>query len=224
MPVLAELEACSFRNKTPAETAAHITPLLQKWLPLHSNTSSSAGAQDETLKLERQKDHYSHFILRLAFSSTEDLRRRFARIECALFKLRFQNDDARERQAFVESLQLNWEVVSEEERRNLAASLLSATLGLKQKEVEEGGWFKVDFETVPELVESKRVFLKAGKAYVPVKEQMTMVLAGFNERLEKGLEVYIHGFPNTASVINLLYSSQPGPSLDSMKMIVSRPS
>lgn len=195
MPVLAELEACSFRNKTPAETAAHITPLLQKWLPLHSNTSSSAGAHDESLKLERQKDHYSHFILRLAFSSTEDLRRRFARIECALFKLRFQNDDARERQAFVESLQLDWEVVSEDEKRNLAANLANATLGLKQKEVEEGGWFKVDFETVPELVESRRVFLKAGKAYVPVKEQMTMVLAGFNERLEKGLEVYIHDFP-----------------------------
>ena len=82
--------------------------------------------------------------------------------------------------------------MSEEEKRSLATHLANA-VGLKQKEVEEGGWFKVDFETVPELVESRRVFLKAGKAYVPVKEQMTMVLAGFNERLEKGLEVYNHG-------------------------------
>lgn len=188
-PVLAELEACSFRNMTPAETAAHITPLLTKWLPLHSNTSSSAGFQDETLKLERQKDHYSHFILRLAFSSTEDLRRRFARIESSLFKLRFQNDDARERQTFVESLQLDWEVVSEEEKRALGADLLNATPGLRRQEVEEGGWFKVDFETVPELVESRRVFLKAGKAYVPVREQMSMVLAGFNARLDQGLGV-----------------------------------
>ena len=161
------------------------------------------------MKLERQKDHYSHFILRLAFSSTEDLRRRFARIECALFKLRFQNDDARERQAFVESLQLNWEVVSEDEKRNLAASLSSATLGLKQKELEEGGWFKVDFETVPELVESRRVFLKAGKAYVPVKEQMTMVLAGFNERLEKGLEVYIPGFPTPCYLLMCYTARSP---------------
>lgn len=55
--------------------------------------------------------------------------------------------------------------------------------------MEEGGWFKVDFETVPELVESRRVFLKAGKAYVPSREQMSMVLAGFTERLDKGLEV-----------------------------------
>ncbi|CAF9941140.1 DNA primase large subunit [Imshaugia aleurites] len=193
--ILAEIEACSFRNKTPGETAAHVTPLLQQWLPLRSNTSSSAGSQDENLKLERKKDHYSHFILRLAFSSTEDLRRRFARIESALFRLRFQNDDARERQTFVESLQLDWEVVSEEEKKALGADLQNATPGLKRPDVEEGGWFKVDFETVPELVEGRRVFLKAGKAYVPVREQMSMVLAGFNARLDKGLELTARALP-----------------------------
>ena len=164
-------------------------PLLQKWLPLSSNTSSTAGYSEERLKLERQKDHYSHFILRLAFSSTEDLRRRFARIEATLFKLRFQNDDARERQAFVESLHLDWEVASDEEKQRLAVGLLNATPGLKRHEVDEGGWFKVNFETVPELVESRRVFLKAGMAYVPAKEQMSMVLAGFSAKLDQGLEV-----------------------------------
>ena len=189
--VLAELEACSFRNRTPAETAEHIKPLLAKWLPLSPNSSapSSIGWRDPKLHAERQKDHYSHFILRLAFSSTEDLRRRFARIETALFKLRFQSDDASERQNFVKSLNFNWEAVSEEEKRTLSTQLLNATPGLKKQELEEGGWFKVDFETVPELVESRRVFLKAGKAYVPAREQMSMVLAGFTERLNKGLEV-----------------------------------
>lgn len=197
LKIIAELEACSFRNKTPAETAAHMTPLLQKLLPLRSNTSSSSGSHDEALRQERQKDHYSHYILRLAFSSTEDLRRRFARAESALFRLRFQQDDARERQAFVESLSLDWEPVTEEEKRELLAEKLlpaSATSGTGRKqELEEGGgfgsWFKVDFETVPELVEGRRVFLRAGKAYVPVKEQMSMVLAGFNRALDKGLEV-----------------------------------
>jgi len=165
--------------------------LLQKWLPLHSNTSSSAGYQEATLQSERQKDHYSHFILRLAFSSTEDLRRRFARIESALFRLRFQTDDARERQKFVESLQLDWEVVSEDEKKMWGDELMNATPGLRRQDLEDGGWFKVDFETVPELVESRRVFLKAGKAYVPVREQMSMVLADFTARLEKGLEVRV---------------------------------
>ncbi|CAF9903258.1 MAG: hypothetical protein HETSPECPRED_000181 [Heterodermia speciosa] len=195
--ILAELEACSFRNKTPSETAEHIKPLLLKYLPLSPNSSapSSVAWRDPKLQQERQKDHYSHFILRLAFSSTEDLRRRFARIETALFKLRFQNDDTRERQDFVRSLDFNWETVGDEEKKALATNLRSATPGLKKEELEEGGWFKVDFETVPELVEQRRVFLKAGKAYVPVREQMSMVLAGFTERLDKGLELTSRALP-----------------------------
>jgi len=87
-------------------------------------------------------------------------------------------------------LNFNWEAVGDEEKRALSAQLSSATPGLKKQEMEDGGWFKVDFETVAELVENRRVFLKAGKAYVPVREQMSMVLAGFAERLDKGLEVF----------------------------------
>jgi DNA primase large subunit len=187
--VLAEIEACSFRNKSPAETAAHINPLLREWLPLSSNTSSPMGFQDEKIKSQRRKDHYSHYILRLAFSSTEELRRRFLRVETALFKLRFQYDDARERQEFIESLDLAWEMMLDEEKRNLGKDLLDATPGLKRQDLEEGGWFKVNFELVPELVESRKILIKAGKAYVPSREQLSMVLASFIAKLDRGLEV-----------------------------------
>lgn len=196
--VLAELEACSFRNKSPAETAAHITPLLQKYLPLSSNTSSASGVVDQRLKAERQKDHYSHFILRLAFSGTEDLRRRFARIETSLFRLRFQNDDSRERKEFINSLNFDWEVVSDEEKEELREQLLAATPFLKR--LEDESWFKVDWERVPELVEQRTVFVKKGKAYVPMKEQMSMVLAEFGKRLEKGLEASLK-----LTVVNVLW-------------------
>lgn len=141
------------------------------------------------MQAQRRKDHYSHFILRLAFSATEDLRRRFARVEGALFRLRFQAENVRERQDFVRSLTLDWEVVEEHERRTLAQDLLNATPNLKKADIQDGIWVKVDFETVPELVEGRRVFVKAGKAYVPSKEQMSIVFAGFHDRLEKGLEV-----------------------------------
>ena len=128
-----------------------------------------------------------------------------------MFKLRFQNDDAKERQTFVESLQLDWEVVTEEEKKALGADLQNANSGLKRQDVEEGGWFKVDFEMVPELVEGRRVFLKSGKAYVPVREQMSMVLAGFNARLDKGLEVWPPRSPYVPlSSSDILYSSPLG--------------
>lgn len=193
-------------------------PLLDKWLRLDPNSSSAQGCTDPRLQEQRRKDHYSHFILRLAFSSTEELRRRFARVEGALFRLRFQTENVRERQDFVSSLSLDWEAVGEQEKRTLAQDLVNATPSLKKADIEDGGWVKVDFETVPELVEGRRVLVKAGKAYVPSKEQMSIVLAGFNDRLEKGLEV---GFPSSISRIRFVdtRSSLRGHCLASMRAI-----
>jgi DNA primase large subunit len=186
--ILAELEACSFRNKNPTETASHMKPLLDKYLPLEANSSSSSQ-----LAAQRQKDHYSHFILRLAFSSTEDLRRRFSRVESALFRMRLAADDPRERALFISGLSLDWEPVSEDERRELAAELAATSAAVYGKrnaqQQDDESWCKVDWERVPDLVESRRVFLRAGKAYVPAKEQTSMVSAEFTARLERALEV-----------------------------------
>ncbi|KAI9675112.1 MAG: hypothetical protein M1817_001520 [Caeruleum heppii] len=186
--ILTEIESCSFRQRSPAETAGHIKPLLDKYLPLSSNSSHSSN-----LKIERQKDHYSHFILRLAFSGTEDLRRRFARVETALFKLRFQHDDARERQSFVEGLSLEWEMVGDDEKRRLGPELIACTPGVRR--VDEESWFKLDWERVPELVEGRRVLLRHGKAYVPVREQMSMVLSEFTTKLDHNLELTSRALP-----------------------------
>ncbi|KAI9777919.1 MAG: hypothetical protein M1839_008454 [Geoglossum umbratile] len=183
--VLAELETCSFRNKTQAETITHLEPLLRKYLSLSSNTSSSTARNTE-----RQKDHYSHFILRLAFSRTEDLRRRFLKLETALFRMRFTQDDARERASFVDSLNLEWEAVGEEERTVLVKEL-TAVGGNR----EDGGWFKVEWERVPELVETRKVLLKGGKAYVPIREQLSLIVAEFSSRLEKALELTSRALP-----------------------------
>ncbi|KAK6072889.1 eukaryotic and archaeal DNA primase [Seiridium cupressi] len=190
--ILAELEACSFRNKSVKETAEHMKPLLEKYLPLDSNSSSSTQ-----LANQRQKDHYSHFILRLAFASTEDLRRRFSRVETMLFRLRFNGDNLRERQEFVQSLSLDWDEVTAEERNKYADELRAMTDTRKKTDQSEddGSWFKVDWERVPDLVETRRVFLKAGKAYVPSREQTSMVVAEFTARLERALELTARALP-----------------------------
>ncbi|ERT02788.1 hypothetical protein HMPREF1624_01090 [Sporothrix schenckii ATCC 58251] len=192
--VLAELETCSFRNRSPAETATYMKPMLEKYLPLDTNSSLSTR-----LASQRKKDHYSHFILRLAFSSTEDLRRRFARLETMLFRLRLGTDDMRERTAFIQGLNLDWEMVSDEERTKLASELaaMSSSLhsGRKQQAVDEESWCKVDWDRVPELVDTRRVFLKAGKAYVPSREQASMVVSEFSSRLERALELTARALP-----------------------------
>ena len=168
-------------------------PLLEKHLPLSANSAAAGGQVDQRLKHERRKDHYSHYILRLAFSGTEDLRRRFARVETMLFRLRFQADDGRERRSFVESLNLHWEVVQEEEKRELSEKLMAATPGLRR--LDDEGWFKVDWIRVPELVEHRTVLVRKGKAYVPMREQTSMVMTEFTNRLEKGLELASRQLP-----------------------------
>ncbi|OJJ47875.1 hypothetical protein ASPZODRAFT_131474 [Penicilliopsis zonata CBS 506.65] len=194
LKILAEIEACSYRNKSQTETEEHIKPLLRKYLPLSPNRSGSAGFAEQRLQTERQKDHYSHFILRLAFSATEDLRRRFARAETMLFRFRFQDYDSKEKHAFVQSLNLDWEQVSDEEKRELEKRLLSVTPDIRRHQ-EEPSWYKIDWERVPELVERRAVFMRKGKAYVPGTEQMSMVLTEFTARLERALELTSRALP-----------------------------
>lgn len=102
--------------------------------------------------------------------------------------MRFNSDDLAERASFVSSLDLDWwEPVTDDEKREYVAEL--AAMGGKKTSPEDESWFKVDWERVPDLVESRRVFVKSGKAYVPGREQSSMAVAEFSSRLEKQLEV-----------------------------------
>ena len=188
--MLAELESCSYRSRTAEETSQYMRPILDKHMPLSSNTSRSSA-----LDAERKRDHYSHWTLRLAFSATEELRKRFARLESQLFRLRIQQDDARERRDFITNLGMDWTVVSDEEKASLGEDLRSAT---GRKKEEEQAWFKVPFEQVSDLVESRRCYLRAGTAYVHVREQLGMVVGEFTSRLDSGLELAARALPRIA--------------------------
>jgi DNA primase large subunit len=115
------------------------------------------------------------------------LRRRFSRLETILFRIRYKADDSRERLDFVKSLDFAWEKVDEKEMAELSEELRAATGPLRRG--EEEGYFKVEWEKVPELVEQRRVLIKRGMAYVPIREQMTLVVTEFTRRLDQALEV-----------------------------------
>ncbi|KAF2863384.1 DNA primase, partial [Piedraia hortae CBS 480.64] len=187
LKVLAELEACQFRNKSAAETEEHMRPVLERHMRLSSNMSRS-GDRD----WERKKDHYSHWTLRLAFSSTAELRQRFARLETQLFRLRLGQDDGRERKAFIDSLSMNWALVDESEKASLVDELKAAT-GWHRG--EEENWFKTEWEKVSDLVERRQCLLKMGQAYVHVREQQGMVVQEFGRQLESALTMSARFLP-----------------------------
>lgn len=182
--VLAEIESCQARNRPYPEMLKHMTEHLKKHLPLSANTAQVNHYN------EREKDHISHYVLRLAFCRSEELRRRFVKAETLLFKLRLDSDDARERDAFLETLQLDWKPVPEEDKERLKGKLLSATPWIRKNWASER-FYGVPWTKVLDLVERRRVYMEAGLAFVPAAEQSSLVLAEFSSRLEKQMEVSI---------------------------------
>lgn len=102
--------------------------LCKKYLLLNANSNEGAD-----LDSERRKDHVSHFVLRLAFCrGTEDVRRRYINLETTLFKIRYENDDAKEREEFLGSRDFGWIEASPLIGR-FVESILSLLLGLERR-------------------------------------------------------------------------------------------
>lgn len=224
MRVLGEIESRLARNFAFKDIETSMKPIIDKYLPLGSNSSATRAQQrrgetsstnagqvdiksgsQATFKFDstkeehkRLKDHYSHFILRLAFCRSEELRRRFINAEAVLFKIRYNSDELEEREAFIETCNLSWERVTQEEKQILAPKLkwLSQTENSDgSKSTENSQFFKVDFEMVPDLVESRKVVLHMGKALVPMSYHQSFILAEFSSRLERALVQTIRALP-----------------------------
>ncbi|KAK9448347.1 eukaryotic and archaeal DNA primase, large subunit-domain-containing protein [Limtongia smithiae] len=193
--VLSEIETCIFSNRTFKQIEASIKPLLDEYLPLAPNSSTKSS---KLLDDERRKDHYSHFILRLAFCRSEELRRRFVKAESILFRLRYTTADVSEQHALLSQHDFGWTQVLEDEKQELHDAFIFATdtaAAPSEKSVTGESYFKVPFERVPELIENRRVLLKNGDAYVPSSLQFSLVLSEFSEHLDRALETTARALP-----------------------------
>ena len=101
--ILAEIESSFIRNRSFEDLKTIVKEQQRKYLPLNSNTALGSD-----LDAERKKDHVGHFVLRLAFCRTEELRRRFIKAELTLFKVRWDTDDKIERGDFIRSRDFGW--------------------------------------------------------------------------------------------------------------------
>ncbi|KAK8847533.1 hypothetical protein IAR55_005391 [Kwoniella newhampshirensis] len=189
--VLSHIETLSHRSLPYSQIASGITTYTKTHLPLASNT-----ARNVNLDEERRGDEIGHWVLRLAFCRSPDLRSRFVRSETALFKNRFETDDIHERAAFLRSLEFDWQIVDESEKSIYATELRSCmNWGTKDDQFKAESWFKVPWYTVPDLVGGRRVFIRAGMAYVPQSLPISLVLQAFASRLEKALELTAKNLP-----------------------------
>lgn len=122
---------------------------------------------------------------------SEELRRRFVKAEMMMFKIRWDTDDRAERESFINSLDLGITVVPSEEVEKLKVDLQAAA-GVRPKNESNNTletYYKVHWTRVTDLVATRRVYLRGGYAYVPAREQSSIVFQEFSTRLERALEV-----------------------------------
>ncbi|KAG9493763.1 hypothetical protein GDO78_001570 [Eleutherodactylus coqui] len=143
----------------------------------------------------RRKDHISHFILRLAYCQSEDLRRWFIQQEMDLFKFRFNLLPKEKVQEFLRFNDLEYVAISGEEKDLLQHDLMNSTFGLSTAKLEDCEFYKVPFQAALDLVRPRKVFLSKGFAFIPHKDIVTLILNDFRTRLSKALALSARSLP-----------------------------
>lgn len=172
----------------PEKHKKHLDPLLQK---LNDHT----------------KDWISHFVLRLAYCRSEDLRRWFLTYEVALLKYRLNqsNPNSSSNSAgdnaitkALKSVLPNAHVLTREELEPLLPKILAATPSLNMNPLQVGNGrngngggnnniYRVPFTQALDLVQHRQVFVKKGMAYIPESKLLSLVTARFRTNLSRQL-------------------------------------
>lgn len=185
LKVLLELESLLQRNRSMKEIETAIKPVLSAKLNLGNDTES------------RKKDYYSHFILRLCFCRSKELRDKFVRAETLLFKIRFQMLTNQDQLRFIDSLDLPYlESIDDSEKKSISTELyqtVSHLLTFQLNIMEENQrkqyfaaekYYKLPMENVMDLVGARQVFVKNGWAYLPQFQQLNLISNEFSECLQ----------------------------------------
>lgn len=156
---------------------------------------SQCGTQDTDLQA-RKKDHISHFILRLAYCRTEELRRWFISRETELFRMRFTNLRGEALDTFFKINNLCYTSISDEEKNGVIHFLRESTsinaMNQYQNSVENMKFYKVKFYEVLDLVRTRRVYVHGGYAYIPQKDFISVLAAQFKTNLKQSLAIASH--------------------------------
>uniref|UniRef100_A0A674E357 DNA primase large subunit n=1 Tax=Salmo trutta TaxID=8032 RepID=A0A674E357_SALTR len=139
----------------------------------------------------RRKDHISHFILRLAYCQTEDLRRWFIQQEIDLFRYRFKDLGSKNIREFLQYNNLHYHTVS------LFMLLLWREMHILLSNVSKTAL--VPFQDALDLVRTRKVYLKGGYVYIPHQDIVTIVLNDFRTRLSKALALTARSLPAVQS-------------------------
>ncbi|CAN8243766.1 unnamed protein product [Cochlearia groenlandica] len=134
------------------------------------------------------KDIISHFVLRLVYCRSDELKKWFLSMETALFRYRFRLQNFEAQRAVVGEFGLPYKAVSGAELESLKEKLGQVVRSLGQISPNiETIYYKVPFEEVPDLVAGRRVFIQKGYAFVAGSQLVSLVVTQFRSHISKAL-------------------------------------
>ncbi|XP_077625225.1 DNA primase large subunit [Crocuta crocuta] len=149
----------------------------------------------------RRRDHISHFILRLAYCQSEDLRRWFIQQEMDLLRFRFSILPKDKIQSFLKDSHLQFEAISDEEKNLRVHEIIasSPSSNVSKFELDVESVYKIPFADALDLFRGRKVYLEDGFAYVPLKDIVAIVLNEFRAKLSKALALTARSLPAVQS-------------------------
>lgn len=138
---------------------------------------------------DRKKDLISHYVLRMAYCKTEELRRWLLANESQLFAIRLGNMKASEVDQFLAMNGIRYPPISKAEKSKLRSKLMASDGNMSTAQFESLDFYKVPFTEVSNLVAKRKVFLGGGFAYVSRDKVSSIVLERFRASLSKSLTV-----------------------------------
>ncbi|KAM3177833.1 hypothetical protein ACTXT7_003776 [Hymenolepis weldensis] len=148
--------------------------------------------QSKNIAEDIHNDITSHFILQIAYCRSETMRRWFIQQELDLFRYRFNLERAASGHSmdtineFLRINNLHFTSIGSDESSRLREQLVSGT-NIYGVSGDYANFYKVHFTEVPDLVRRRQVFLKAGFAYVPDAELVSLVVTRFRASLSRNL-------------------------------------
>jgi DNA primase large subunit len=178
LKVLRTIDALRQKGFKPKELEAELAPVVRELLPL-----ASAGPQAPS---DARKDSVSHFILRLAYSRSEELRRWFLTQECALFRHRLSRLRGDGFARFLREHGLKFEEVPDSERDARVTSL-ARIKNYENVPAQTATYYRVPFLEAIDLIGRREVYLEKGYAYVPQAKLHSIVVSRFRASLSRSL-------------------------------------
>lgn len=148
-----------------------------------------------------RRDHVSHFILRLAYCRTDELRGWFITHELELFRMRFMAQKSGDSVVynFLADNGINIVKVSDDERHQLWEELRAATARLGGALLDVTTFYTVPFWACVELVRGRRVLVRAGRAYLPGRDLAVVAANRLRAHLQRCLAVARRVLPSVES-------------------------